>query len=351
MPMDQPTSAAQQLGDDLRMSFGEHIEELRRRMIHAIAGVVVAAAVTFWFGFQIIAWLARPFIEALDALGFPAQIYVRDPTLGFGVYIKVSLIAAAIVASPWVIYQIWRFISDGLYPHEKRTAYLLAPFSTIMTVAAVMFTYHILLPVSLVFLINFATFYPEVEPGQPGFMVRVLTGATPAPVVDPDAPAQSAEPVVEGLFDRLSVYDIDPASPEEGQLWVNRHERRIKLHLDGQTQVISIGSRRMVDALPELSEYVKFAAMIGLGVVIAFQLPVFMLVVGWTGLIDPNVIARFRKYALFACFALAAMLTPTDFLSMFVLALPLYALFEFGLALMRLTDRRARMANMDDEHP
>ncbi|MEX0655159.1 MAG: twin-arginine translocase subunit TatC [Phycisphaeraceae bacterium] len=353
-PIDQPTSTAQKFGDDLRMSFGEHIEDLRRRLIYALSGIVVAAAVTFTFGFQIIAWLARPFIEALAAHGFPAQIYVRDPTLGFGVYIKVSLIAAAILASPWIIFQIWQFISSGLYAHEKRVAYLLAPFSTAMTVLAVLFTYHILLPVSLVFLINFATLYPEIEPGNPGFMIRWLVGTdaanaeadTPAPL--PEDAGDTADAVT---LNTLPLLDIDPEAPREGQVWINRPQQRLKVHFEGQTQVLSLGSRRMVDALPELGDYIHFASMLGLGIVIGFQLPVVMLVVGWTGLVDPDQVARVRKYAFFAAFALGALLTPTDFLSMFVLAIPLYGLFEFGLLLMRLTDRQARRANIDDEHP
>lgn len=120
------------------MSFGEHLEDLRRRLIHALAGIVAAALVTFYFGFHIMAWLARPFLEALAALGLPPQVYVRDPTLGFRLYLKVSLISAVIVASPWVVYQLWRFIASGLYAHEKRVAYMLAPFSAVMTVLAIL---------------------------------------------------------------------------------------------------------------------------------------------------------------------------------------------------------------------
>ena len=67
-------------------------------------------------------------------------------------------------------------------------------------------------------------------------------------------------------------------------------------------------------------------------------MPVFMLVLGWTGLIDPARIAKFRKYALFVCAVAGAMLTPADPVSMFILWLPLYTLFEFGLLLMRIVD-------------
>jgi sec-independent protein translocase protein TatC len=76
--------------------------------------------------------------------------------------------------------------------------------------------------------------------------------------------------------------------------------------------------------------------MVALGIVVGFQLPVVMLILGRTGLIDARQIAAVRTYGVFGCFAAAAILTPTDVISMVIMALPLWALFEIGLLLMRL---------------
>lgn len=338
MPLDQPTSTTEKLGHDVRMSFGEHIEALRRRLILSMAGIVIAAIGTFWFGFHIIGWIARPFVQVLDATGFPAHTYVRDPTLGFGIYMKVSLVAAIIVASPWIIWQVWAFIVDGLYEHERRTMHILAPFSALMTILAVLFTRYVLLPISLLFFVNFVTFYPQVQPGEPEWVLSLMlpamstAGAEPAATEPGD---QDQPPPVQ-----LPVIAKDPVDPGEGSVWINARDGRIKAYFNGQTHTMTVNSTKILAPLPDLGQYIGFAVLMGLGNVAAFQLPVVMLVLGWTSLVDPAEIARMRKYALFVCAALAAILTPADIVSMLVLLIPLYSLFELGLFLMRLTYRR-----------
>ena len=88
--------------------------------------------------------------------------------------------------------------------------------------------------------------------------------------------------------------------------------------------------------MPNLDDYIGFAAFMTLAVAIAFQIPVVMMVVGWTRLVPPSFFSDKRKFAALACVVLAALLTPsTDMFSLLVLALPMYALFEGGLLVMR----------------
>ena len=332
--MDQSDTPFTERAHDVRMSFGEHLEELRACLIRALIGVGVSAVVTFMFGFRLIEWLARPLLQAQSALGYPAQTIETDPTVGFTtVYLPVCLISAVILASPWVIYQIWVFVVSGLYEHERRTVYLLAPFSTVMAILGVAFTYWVLLPVSLLFFLNFATLYPEIKPQEPGVLMRQLLRAY-------GATAQTA-PSTEGQEVPVLVpqVDQDPAEPVDGMLWIHRGEGSLKAVIGGQVRVLALASKRLITPLPRLGQYVRFAAFMMLGVVIAFQIPVVMLIMGWTGLFDPNQIARLRKYALFGCAVAGAVLTPTDVFSMIVLAVPLYALFEMGLLLMRFADK------------
>lgn len=358
MPLDQPVdppSSSEKFGHEVRMTFGEHIEELRRRLVNSLIGVLVAAVFTFYFAFDIIGWLAQPFVQSLDALGFPPNTYATDPTLGFGIYMKVALISAAVVAAPWIIYQVWLFVVEGLYQHERRTVHILAPFSVTMTVLAVLFTRYVLLPASLVFFIRFATLYPEITPGEPGWMIQLLVGeqaedavgepsgddsATPPaadpapapPVADPAAPAASVQPPTAPV--KLPVLPADPVAPGDGDTWINRHDGKIKSFFNGRTHILAATIPRIVVPLPSLGEYVNFAALVGLGNIVAFQLPVVMLIAGWMGIIPPEDIARVRKYAFFGCAVLSAVLTPADIVSMIVLMVPLYGLFELGLFLM-----------------
>ena len=330
MPLDQPDISSDPV-DAFRMPLGEHLEELRKRLIHAIIGIALALVVTCTYGFQIIGWLAAPMLQVRQALGYPPQTITTDPSAGFmSVYIKVTIIAAVILASPWVIYQIWKFVVTGLYAHEKRAVYLLTPFSSVMTILAVLFTYYILLPVCLFFFLNFATFYPKVDLSQRNFMVDLL--------------AQNVEryqpPPTEGdaLPLRVPILAADPEPLEEGMLWMTPDLRVIKLYHAGEIRQVPMLNNRILDPWTDVTQYVSFAAMMGLGIVVAFQVPVVMLILGWTGLIDPKRIAKMRKYAFFGCAIVAAVLTPVDIFSMLLLWLPLYALFEFGLLMMRLAD-------------
>lgn len=331
MPLDQPPSTSQMFGHEVRMTFGEHLEDLRRRLILALAGVLLAALITFtpWVAFGIIGWLAQPFVQVLDLMGFPAQTYGRDTTLGFGIYLQVGLISALILAGPWVIYQAWRFVVEGLYEHERRTVHILAPFSTAMTVLAILFTRYILLPMTLAFFVRFTTWFPEVQPGEPEWIIRqLMSDRMPSEKLPIEAMPAADLP-------RLPVVEEDPVAPAEGTVWINRRDGKMKSFFSGRVHVLSLASPRIFQPLPDLRDYIGFATFLGLGNVIAFQMPVVMLVLGWTKLVDPRELGKMRKYAFFACAVLAALITPGDVSSMLVMLAPLYALFELGLLAMR----------------
>ena len=320
--------------NDQTMPLGDHLDELRSRIIKMLIGVVIALVVTVYFGFDIIGWLAQPLLHVQALLDLPAQPIQTDPTAGFtSVYLRVVLIAAVILAAPWIIWQAWQFIVVGLYDHEKKAVHILAPFSTIMTFLGVLFTYYILLPVSLAFFINFVTYYPEYEIDSEPSMVTQLV-LTPYEKSEDNRPEDfefDTAPI------NLPTLKTTPEDPKEGDIWINADRDRIEMYIDGRVRVIDQRSTNLITPLPAMNEYIRFATFMMLGCVIAFQLPVVMLVVGWTQIFDPRGIESIRKYALFVCFALGALLTPADPLSMLVLAIPLYLLFEFGLLLMKFT--------------
>ena len=334
-PLDQPDDTSL-----IAMPLGDHLEELRRRIIWSLAGVAAAAIITFWFGFTLIAWLAQPLLQAQDAMGFAPGTQSLEPTAGFtSVYLPVCLIAAVLLAAPWILFQAWRFIAGGLYQHERRAAHLLAPFSTLMTALGVSFTYYLLLPVSLLFFLNFATHYPPIQLDDPGPVTRLLlkgydrksnltTDVTPR---DPTA-----------ALPDLPVLEADPDTPADGAMWINAPAGKIKLNVGGQIRAIALERDNLLTPRVELGAFVKFAANMMFGVCIAFQLPVVMLVAGWSGLVEAKTLTPFRKYALFAAFAAGALLTPTDLTSMFVLAVPLYLLYELGLIIMAWAGRAAK---------
>jgi sec-independent protein translocase protein TatC len=107
----------------LRMSFLEHLEELRSRIIKIIIGVVAALCVSFTFCDPLWTFVKQPAKEALIANGFPPTLAQLTPMEAFNViWFKLPLVCAIFIASPWVLYQVWAFISPGLYKREKRMA-------------------------------------------------------------------------------------------------------------------------------------------------------------------------------------------------------------------------------------
>ncbi len=327
MPLDQPDTSDPV--ESFRMPLGEHLEELRKRLIRALIGQVLALGISLYYCFPIMAWIATPLLQAQLALGYTPQTISTDASSGFlTVYLPVALIASLIIASPWIIYQLWQFIVTGLYHHERRAIYILAPFSTLMTLLAVAFTRYVLLPVCVVFFLSFAANSPTIKAGEPEWLIRQLTGYEQPPANEDPSPTPLQLPVIDG----------PPAELTDGLLWIDRKETRLKLFVGGKTHSLILSNDRLVNPMPDLGMQIKFAAMLGLGIVIAFQTPVFMLVLGWTGLVDPKQVAGLRRYALFATAGAGAVLTPADPASMFMLWIPLYLLFEFGLLLMRIVD-------------
>ena len=125
-----PPPAPEEDDDDqgmLRMSFLEHLEELRSRIIRALMGFGVAFLFCMIFCYQLWDFVRAPSVDALTKIGVnPPILYTNEPMEQFSIiWVKVPLVFALFLASPWVLYQVWAFISPGLYHKEKRLA---APF-------------------------------------------------------------------------------------------------------------------------------------------------------------------------------------------------------------------------------
>lgn len=134
------------------MSLGDHLEELRVRLILAIAGLAAAVVVCLLFGKVIISIIERPYIEAM---GQQARLQILAPAEGFTSYMEITGAAGIIFASPWIFYQLWMFISAGLYPHEKRYVYRALPFSVGLFITGALFFLFVIAPVTLKFLVIF----------------------------------------------------------------------------------------------------------------------------------------------------------------------------------------------------
>lgn len=307
------------------MSFGEHLEELRTRLIRALVGLLPIFILAVVFGERILEFLVEPALQQLRAHGLPAQLLATSPLETFSTYFRVAVVVTILVGSPWLLLQLWFFVAPGLYEFERRFVYLLAPLSALLTAAGAVFMYYAMLPVVLAFFISFGS----------------SIGATNVPAAP--LPAGVALPSV-------PVLDADPTEAAPGSMWLNldRHEIRIAAGIDaaGRPEVLSLPLTRGSGIAQQyrISEYVRMLLNFALAFALGFQTPVVVLLLCWAGVLQPSTLAAHRKYAVFITAVAAAVLTPADPLSMFVLWLPLYALFEIGLLMARVLppDRVAR---------
>src|SRR6476660_4994461 len=137
------------------MGFLDHLEELRKRIIYSVISVVAVLFTRWWKVERIYDFIQRPIMDALRANGMAEKLVYLNPTEPFNLYLKVAALAGLFLTSPFVLYQVWMFISPGLYRNEKR---YVVPFmlSTITLFSAGgYFGYKIAYPRALDFLIHF----------------------------------------------------------------------------------------------------------------------------------------------------------------------------------------------------
>jgi sec-independent protein translocase protein TatC len=137
------------------MGFLDHLEELRKRLIYSIIAIAIGCAASWKYAENIYAVIQRPITEALQHEGLSAKLVFLNPTEPFNLYLKVAGMAGLFIASPFVLYQIWCFISPGLYRNEKRYVFPFMASTIALFMAGGYFGYKIALPRALVFLIGF----------------------------------------------------------------------------------------------------------------------------------------------------------------------------------------------------
>ncbi len=138
------------------MSFMEHLGELRARILKALAGIVVAFLVSITFCKPLWEFVSSPAVEALKHLGInPPNLAQITPMENFNViYIKLPLLVSIFLASPWVLYQVWAFISPGLYKREKKWAVPFIVCTAGLFIAGGSFAYFVAFRFGLEFLLG-----------------------------------------------------------------------------------------------------------------------------------------------------------------------------------------------------
>lgn len=294
------------------MPFGEHLEELRRRLTHALLGLLPLLALSLVFGDRLLRFIIAPLERALIRAGQPPTLQAVSPIETFAAYLKVSMVVTLLVGIPWALWQVWLFVRPGLYERERRFARFLIPLSALLTALGAAFLYTVLLPVTLYFLIMFGA------------------GIASAPA--PEAPLPPGV-----TLGSLPVLQADPIDAPVGSAWALAPTHQLKVVVaPGKVYSVPLSVGGLIAQQYRIRDYTDMVFGMGLAFSLAFQTPVVILLLSWSGLVDMHALGKKRKHVMLGCVVAAAIATPTgDPFTLTLFAMPLYGLFEAGLALAR----------------
>ncbi|AMX00153.1 MULTISPECIES: twin-arginine translocase subunit TatC [Rummeliibacillus] len=235
--------------NNTELTIVEHIEELRKRLMIVAVFFVVAVIGSFF--------LAQPLIHFLQFSNEAKTLQlhsfkVTDPV---NIYFQVIFVLSIVMTSPVILYQLWAFITPGLFPKERKATLRYIPYIVFLFVLGVMFSYEVLFP----------------------YMIHFMT--------------------------------------------------EMSTEMDIQ-QTIGI------------NEYFQFLLQLTLPFGIVFELPMVVLFLTRLGIITPQMLSKFRKYAYFILLVVADIITPTDVLSLFIVSIPLCILYEISIMISRVGYRK-----------
>lgn len=297
--------------DSFRMSIGEHLEELRRRLILALVGFGIACAFCLYFGRTVIMpTFCAPLATTLQKYNLPPQLRSNELPDVFNSYIYISLISATAIASPWIVWQFWQFVAAGLYPNERRLVTRFVPLSIGLLISGMLFVYYLVLPWTLEFFIAFAIGVPLIA--------------------DNPLPAAATQPATGSTF--IQVVNGRPAGISEGQIWYDQLTRRVEAVFGGEIRVVRFSADNLIATDYTLNSYIDL--VVGMLIVfgLSFQLPLVVMGLARMGILTIEGLKSARRYVYFALAILAAAITPGDMITASVaLMLPLALLYELGI--------------------
>src|SRR5437588_3296695 len=232
--------------DSPQESFISHLIELRSRLMRSIIAIVIVLLCLFPWAKNIYALLAAPLLKALPSGG---TMIATDVTGTFLVPLKVTLMAAFLIALPYVLFQMWAFVAPGLYHHEKRLALPVIVSSMVFFAFGMAFAYFAVFPIAFGFFANY----------------------TPA------------------------------------------------------------GVQMMTD----IDKYVSFVLTMFIAFGVTFEVPVVVIVLVRLRVVSLDKLRSIRPYVIVGAFVIGAIFTPPDVISQMLLAVPLWLLYELGLAVAR----------------
>ena len=177
-PQSDPSTTGAEQEPGAKMSFFEHLVELRKRLISSAIAIAIGALIGVTVAEKVIGFISRPMQEALRKQHLDDKLIYTSPAGMINIIITFGLYLGIVLAAPFVLYQVWLFIAPGLYKHERKavTTFLLS--SVFLFLAGISFGYFVMLPYMLDFLTGFhGPFRPLISINEYfDFILIVLLG-------------------------------------------------------------------------------------------------------------------------------------------------------------------------------
>jgi sec-independent protein translocase protein TatC len=177
-PQSDPSAATPEQEPGGKMSFFEHLVDLRKRLINSALAIAIGAGVGVSISQKVIGFISRPMQEALRKQHLDDKLIYTSPAGLINIIITFGIYIGVVLAAPFVLYQVWLFIAPGLYKHERRAVTSFIAASLFLFLAGISFGYFIMLPYMLNFLIGFqGPFRPLISINEYfDFILIVLLG-------------------------------------------------------------------------------------------------------------------------------------------------------------------------------
>jgi sec-independent protein translocase protein TatC len=161
-----------------KMSFLDHLDELRKRLIACVYGLVAGCAIAFFFVQRIQSFIWLPLFRELNAVNGAKFMYTEgfEP---FMLTMKIGALAGLMISLPFILWQLWLFIAPGLYSHEKKMAIPFVVFCTTFFLLGAAFSHYVAFPWTWKFFLGWETQYMEFRPAIGptfGLYVKMLLG-------------------------------------------------------------------------------------------------------------------------------------------------------------------------------
>jgi sec-independent protein translocase protein TatC len=311
--------------EDFRMSLGDHLEELRSRLLKGLGGFILAAIVCLIFGERVIAIFCKPLTDGLRKAHLNPTLIATTITESFTTYMNVSLICAAAISAPWMLYQLWLFIAAGLYTHERKTVTKYMPMSIILLIAGMLFLYFVVLPITVNFLIHFTINMKSIEPD--------------VPKVTPTTQEVMKIPLLPG----------DPEKPFNGQIWYDTTQSRLKMWVNDERVSFQNMQNSLVSPMITIGPYINLVVLMLIMFGVAFQMPLVVLAIARLGLVDIPTLKKARRIVYFLIAILCAVIVPDVVTGMLALMAPMILLYELGVWMAARAIRRAEAEAAADQ--